>query len=128
MIVSGLDQVIDAFEAGWEAAAAELGAGMLDGSEMPEVSAEYWLDGRYFAQSKRNAATKVLECTSSDVPQVKLDATTSRKIDRVMVHSVSSRNWPESQDRFVVQKLLDRVLRATVSGSNESQERLIYLC
>jgi hypothetical protein len=126
MVVSGLDQVIDAFEAGWEAAETGLGASLSEGFEMPGASAEYWWDGRYFAQSERNAAAKIVECMSTDVPRSDPDVITLGCADQVMVHAVSSRNWPESQNRGVVQKLLDRALRGKVHCPS-LDGRLVYL-
>lgn len=126
MVVSGLDQVIDAFEAGWEAAETGLGASLSEGFEMPGASAEYWWDGRYFAQSERNAAAKIVECMSTDVPRSDPDVITLGCADQVMVHAVSSRNWPESQNRGVVQNLLDRALRGKVHCPSLGG-RLVYL-
>ncbi|WP_242154516.1 hypothetical protein [Sphingomonas sp. BAUL-RG-20F-R05-02] len=126
MIVSGLDQVIDAFEAGWEAAETELGASLSDGFEMPGASAEYWWDGRYFAQAERNAAAKVAEGASSDAHQTNPDVSTSGRADQIMIHAVSSQNWPESQHRGVVQKILDQALRRKVRCAR-LDGRLVYL-
>jgi hypothetical protein len=126
MAVSGLDQVIDAFEAGWEAAETELGASLSDGFEMPGASAEYWWDGRYFAQSERNAAAKIVEGTSSDADQIHPEVTASGRADQIMIHAVSSQNWPESQSRGVVQKLLDRALRGKIHCPR-LDGRLVYL-
>jgi hypothetical protein len=126
MVVSGLDQVIDAFEAGWEAAETGLEASLSEGFEMPGASAEYWWDGRYFAQSERNTAAKIVECMSTDVPRNDPDVNTLGCADQVMVHAVSSQNWPESQNRGVVQNLLDRALRGKVHCPSLGG-RLVYL-
>lgn len=126
MVVSGLDQVIDDFEAGWEAAEIALETSLLDGFEMSGASAEYWWDGRYFAQSERNAAAKIVECTPSDTHQLDPAVTTLGRADQVIIHAVSSRDWPESQNRSIVQKLLNRALRGKVHCPRRDG-RLIYI-
>jgi hypothetical protein len=126
MTVSGLDQIIDAFEAGWEAAETELGASISDGFGMSGASAEYWWDGRYFAQLERNTAAEIEEGTSSDTRQIDAGMTTLGRADQIMIHAVSSQNWPESQHRGVVQKLLDRALHGRIHCPR-LQGRLVYL-
>jgi len=55
MLVSGLDHVIDAFEAGWDSLATRREVCAFDEQIMSGSLAEFWQDGRHFAQREIDA-------------------------------------------------------------------------
>jgi hypothetical protein len=63
MLVSGLDHVIDAFEAGWDSLTTQREICAFDEQIMSGSLAEFWQDGRYFAQ-REIEALKIAERTS----------------------------------------------------------------
>ena len=57
MLASGLDHVIDAFEAGWNSVGTRREIHAFNAQIALEPLAEFWRDGRYFAQREIDAVT-----------------------------------------------------------------------
>ncbi len=57
MLVSGLDHIIDAFEAGWNSYESQREVGPL-GETISGALTEFWHDGRYFAQRNLEVAKR----------------------------------------------------------------------
>jgi hypothetical protein len=57
MLVSGLDYIIDAFEAGWDSYESQRKVGAR-GETVSGALTEFWQDGRYFAQRNSEVAKR----------------------------------------------------------------------